>query len=129
MSDYPEHVKAHASRPYSQKIGEFVEWLAEEKQIWLMSDDDSRHPRCHNNDLTKLLHEFFEIDYEAFHKEKDRMLEVQRALNDETPRCQYCENPRSSKGYFGSSQHIPVSLCDDHVKLHRSDFHHIEKTP
>lgn len=85
MSDYPEHDKARESRPYSQKIGEFVEWLAEEKQIWLRSDDDSRHPRCHNNDLMMLLHEFFEIDYEAFHAEKDRMLEVQRALNEKTP--------------------------------------------
>lgn len=128
MSDYPEHDKARESRPFSQKIGEFVEWLAEEKQIWLMEDSLPRHNRRRNNDLVILLHEFFEIDYEAFHKEKDRMLEVQRALNEEKPLCQYCDKPRTSKGYFGSSP-LPVSLCVDHAHLHATDFHKIEKTP
>lgn len=36
MSTYPEHEKMHAVVERSQSIGEFIDWLRDEKHVWFM---------------------------------------------------------------------------------------------
>lgn len=38
---------------------------------------------------------------------------------DSVALCQYCDKERTHRGYFGSS---PVSLCEEHRRLHGKDF-------
>jgi hypothetical protein len=101
---YPEHAKQRPILPFSQKIGEFVEWLEQEKQIYFAQihshgpgcpgwDSDrnrynpDRQNRCgfHDDELflshasiTKLLAEFFEIDLKKLEIEKEAMLDAMR---------------------------------------------------
>jgi hypothetical protein len=62
---YPECEKLSAARPKSQVIGEFLEWLASEKEIHL--DQSVR--------LEDLLAEFFGIDQNKLEKERRMMLD------------------------------------------------------
>lgn len=89
MSDYPEHEKLHKISDQSQAIGEFLDWLEDEKNVYLGYthiidtpwSDEERFDLWHYN-TQKLLAEFFDIDYDKLQAEKDIMLEVQRRLND-----------------------------------------------
>lgn len=108
MSQYPEHEKQRPIVPFSQKIGEFVEWLEQEKKIHLAQIhthgpackgwdpgrnryNPSGEDRCglHDGELflchksvTRLLAEFFEINLKKLEEEKERMLDEMRALNE-----------------------------------------------
>jgi hypothetical protein len=81
MSAYPEHDKMHEVVGQSQTIGEFLEWLHEEKGVRLgqfhtidtpWSDEERFDPFTYSTE--KLLAEFFEIDLQKIGEEKDAML-------------------------------------------------------
>jgi hypothetical protein len=88
---YPEHEKLRAIVDKSQKIGEFIDWLKEEKNISLMSEREELredgsvrdyHYFYEGGGMRRFLEEFFEIDGKALEAEKQAMLEEQRKLND-----------------------------------------------
>lgn len=88
---YPESEKVHAVREKSQAIGEFLDWLHNEKELTVCRhDEDGRTiveddviagaylPECVQTE--KLLMEFFDIDGKALEEEKRAMLaELQEA--------------------------------------------------
>lgn len=77
MTDYPEHEKLAAINEQSQSIGEFIDWLAFEKDVILgKQDPDSFTGRMYpaREPIGNLLAEFFEIDQEALEAEKRAML-------------------------------------------------------
>lgn len=69
MAEYPEHNKLRAIAHFSQKIGEFLDWL-EEQRIELVHADDK-----FVDSKEKLLARFFEIDLKKLEDEKRKMLE------------------------------------------------------
>lgn len=83
MSDYPEHDKQHKIINFSQKCGEFLEWLQEEKGLFLaiygtrVTDADRLY--IADPSVTRLLAEFFEIDQDKLEAEKRAMLDELRA--------------------------------------------------
>ena len=73
----PECDKMCEARPYSQKIGEFLDWLAVEKN-WCICEPTYRNvepymPVCFN--MEELLAEFFEISLAKIEKERRELLE------------------------------------------------------
>lgn len=77
---YPEHEKLQAIKEQSQIIGEFLEWLAVEKQVSLCKvDPEYRGDYSPYWPIRKryeeLLAEFFNIDLEVLEEEKRTMLE------------------------------------------------------
>ena len=101
---YPEHEKLHTVKDKSQMVGEFLEWLRNDKNIILALehqhvdacydgiDEDQEYPTCGLtlNELISfgvprmevLLANFFEIDLKKIEKEKDQMLKDLRAANN-----------------------------------------------
>jgi len=84
MSECPEHDKLDKIHDKSQAIGEFLDWLQNERDIVLaeyhehaMSRKDVLLP-AHIN-IETLLGEFFEIGPEKLENEKLNMLEQLRA--------------------------------------------------
>lgn len=77
---YPQHAKLRTVKDYSQKIGEFVEWLPAEKQIRLgyYRTEKSEVLQPAQIALQDLLADFFGIDLKALAQEKDDMLEELR---------------------------------------------------
>lgn len=82
---YPMHDKLSAVRDRSQAIGEFLDWADE--RGWSLHDTTTDDPygRTYPVRLTinQILAEFFGIDLEVLEDEKRRMLDFQRALNEE----------------------------------------------
>lgn len=94
--DAPECEKLSKVAPVSQKVGEFVDWLRDEKKISLAMRHDhtpdcyftGRQPDCgmeegdlfyaHAN-MTTLLAEFFGIDLNKVEQERRAILESLRA--------------------------------------------------
>lgn len=96
---YPEHLKLKAVRDKSQCVGEFLQWLSVEKNIYLSKYINSRPPEEDEDEddipkvlvtittpMLDLLSEFFEIDQKKLEDEKQEMLEEQRRLNEEHAR-------------------------------------------
>lgn len=81
MSDYPQHEKLSEIREKSQAIGEFLDWMREEKEFTIAEYDKHDQLWPAGIHTQRLLAEFFEIDYDALMAEKDAMLEAQRELN------------------------------------------------
>lgn len=94
MSEYPEHDKLREVHRFSQAIGEFVDWLADTKQIHLghdftFRDVDDEGREYENPQFTTfgvpridaLLAEFYKIDLVALEAEKRAMLDDLRAAN------------------------------------------------
>lgn len=97
MNQYPEHEKLHAVVDKSQAIGQFCDWLREEKGVVFCGAEHEHSegcgwlhgfPQCSYSkgqrqyfhfDITKLLAEFFEIDLKKIEAEKGAMLEDIRA--------------------------------------------------
>lgn len=85
MNDYPEHEKQHKIIEFSQKCGEFLDWLQEEKGLFLaiygkkITNADQLY--IADPSIPRLLAEFFEIDPEKLEVEKREMLEELRAMN------------------------------------------------
>ena len=88
---FPEHEKMKEVQAKSQAIGEFLEWLRTEKQLFLSREVEiakrwngdpitewlPQHP-----DLERLLAEFFEIDLAKIEQEKRQMLDELRRANE-----------------------------------------------
>jgi hypothetical protein len=90
-TEYPEHEKLRAVREKSQAIGEFLDWLGEEKGLSLVVQHE-HDGNCRGEDgrngcgyrkgdyapsfasTRALLAEFFEIDEERLEREKRAML-------------------------------------------------------
>jgi len=91
---YPQHNRLRDVADKSQVIGEFVDWLADTKQVWLGHDftfrdvdDDGReyeNPQFTTFGVPRiqdLLAEFFGIALVALEAEKREMLDEIRAAN------------------------------------------------
>lgn len=81
--DYPEHEKLKRISGQSQAIGEFLEWLAQEKGIELAEWGGSRGTAlvpCLRSKVS-LLAEHFGVDQEQLEDEKLAMLEALREAN------------------------------------------------
>lgn len=91
---YPEHQKLNAIGDQSQTIGEFLDWLGDEKGYslgrwgdglaWPAESQDRMYPVYDRQ--TDLLAEFFEIDLKLIEQEKRAMLESMRAAQDAADR-------------------------------------------
>jgi hypothetical protein len=105
MTDYPEHDKLTAISDRSQAIGEFLDWMSQEKKIiraswldaymvWVPCDEASEYGLIQNDDgewgwwrhaperlhmdttsVQDLLAEFFDIDRAKIEEEKRTMLD------------------------------------------------------
>ena len=75
---YPEHEKLKKIQPFSQKVGEFLDWLRQEKHIELATWQDDRLWPIHTSTLD-LLAGFFDIDQSKLEKEKREMLDLLRS--------------------------------------------------
>lgn len=76
---YPEHEKLSEVSDKSQAIGEFLDWVADEKGWRLAEWEDNRDvmtPVYYS--VNEVLAEFFGIDYKKLMAEKDDMLAVMR---------------------------------------------------
>lgn len=83
---YPEHEKLSKILQHSNIIGEFVEWLQEDKKIYLASYERrfldqntvsrSGHLSVTDTPIRDLLAEFFDIDLNKIEEEKQMMLEA-----------------------------------------------------
>ena len=89
MSDldelYPEHKKLMAIADKSRAIGQFIYWLEEEKDLYLMRqpDEDQEFLLSHvyrTESITDLLAEYFEIDQQKIEAEKQAMFEAMRSM-------------------------------------------------
>lgn len=80
MSNYPEHDKLSAVKDQTQAIGEFVDWLHDEKEIVLARLDDCGRAYGAGS-LLDLLAEWAGIDLDKIEAEKREMLETLRAAN------------------------------------------------
>lgn len=83
---YPEHEKLSKVSDKSRVIGEFVDWLSDEKGIQLghnqwFDDCVERQFVPVGGRIQALLAEFFEIDEDRLEQEKRAMLEHMRNLN------------------------------------------------
>lgn len=76
MNKYPEHEKLRAVSDKSHTIGQFIEWLENEKKIVLAewSKDEYGHDLYQSTiPINKLLAEFFGINLSIIADEKDCM--------------------------------------------------------
>lgn len=75
MSEYPEHDKLNAVKDQSQAIGEFLDWLRDEKGIMLARFGEGGDLYPYPRSTQDMLAEFFDIDLAEIEKEKRDMLE------------------------------------------------------
>jgi hypothetical protein len=85
---YPQHTALAQVKRESQVIGEFIDWLRNEKKIqlalWVPETDDMHaHLASIFTPINELLAEYFEIDLHALELEKLAMLQKQRQLISE----------------------------------------------
>ena len=75
--DYPEHEKVRAIQRESQAIGEFMDWLSEEKEMALYKWDEvaAAHLYHVRSSVGDLIAEFFGIDPMKLEAEKQAMLD------------------------------------------------------
>lgn len=78
---YPEHDKLIALAGQNNTVGEFLDWLEDEKEFILSTTDT--HGRLIPVDIraTTLIAEFFEIDEEELEREKMHMINRLRSLS------------------------------------------------
>jgi len=82
---YPEHERLKSVHPESQTIGEFLDWLQNEKGITLATYEDDYY-EGHilmpvRKPIDRWLAEYFDIDLDLIEREKRLMLDEQRRLN------------------------------------------------
>lgn len=81
---YPEHEKLNKIADKSQVIGEFLEYLQDEKRYLLCElVCETKYYPVHVS-IQDLLADFFGIDQKKLEKEKREMLEEIRAANSKT---------------------------------------------
>jgi hypothetical protein len=82
---YPEHEKLEKIKDFSQSCGEFLDWLQNEKEVFLSVYFESGWQRDEGflyrsgSTVQDLLAEFFNIDREKLEDEKMAMLEELRS--------------------------------------------------
>lgn len=77
--NYPEHKKLSVIAESSQAIGEFLEWMINEKEYSLAKfKEDGVHIETLN--IEQLLIEFFNIDLKKIEQEKKEMLRKQKII-------------------------------------------------
>jgi hypothetical protein len=86
--DYPEHAKLANVSDKSQAIGEFLEWIEQEKNLTLCKpipkgEEGAGQFWPHFTPVQTLLAEFFDINLTVLEQEKRAMLAYQRELNDQ----------------------------------------------
>lgn len=82
-TEYPEHEKLAEVAEHSQAIGEFLDWLQNEKGYTIASyRDDFLRLTPVLRSIKDLLAEYYDIDPEALEGEKQDMLAKQRELNE-----------------------------------------------
>jgi len=88
--EYLEHEKLQKVKDKSQVIGEFLDWLTDEKAItfckWQEDEEEIAEGTGYYpiyTDTNKLLAEFFEIDLDKLEKEKVDMLETFKKANND----------------------------------------------
>jgi len=88
MSVYPEHEKLEKIKDFSQKCGEFLDWLQHEKGLFLATYSGEEGDELYRADETinQLLVEFFGIDLKKLEAEKLKMLDEIRQLQLEINR-------------------------------------------
>lgn len=77
MSKYPECDKMKEVSEKSQAIGEFIEWLGYEKNIYLMHEDETPVRMS----MEVMLAEFYNIDLKKVEQERQQMLDEIRSQN------------------------------------------------
>ncbi len=71
MTTYPEHEKLMRVSEKSQAVGEFLEWLRNEKQVLLMKYNDHLEDYfMYPMGINDLLAQFFNIDQNKLEEEK-----------------------------------------------------------
>lgn len=78
---YPEHEKLILVQDQSQSIGEFLEWLTNEKGLSFCSFDEGGVNEAYYSNQ-ELLAEYFGIDLYKIEQEKKQMLKEIRKLNE-----------------------------------------------
>jgi hypothetical protein len=91
MLDYPEHAKLAKVKDQSQAIHEFIEFLRDDKHIFLCdwydgedTADEEAAPGCYlqiRKRLTTLVAEFLGVDENKLELEKQKMLAELRRQN------------------------------------------------
>jgi hypothetical protein len=71
---YPEHEKLHKVAEQSQVIGEFLEWLSDQKYTLAKWSKDGYELMPTHPDIQKLLAKYFKIDLNKIEEEKQTML-------------------------------------------------------
>ncbi len=80
---YPECKKMAAVRDQSQVIGEFLEWLANEKETWICKrEEEDRTYYLWGFSVEIVLAEFFGINLNKVDEEKRQMLDEIRRENE-----------------------------------------------
>ncbi len=78
MSKYPECEKMSAVKDKSQAIGEFLEWLGSEKEVflakWELDEYEDEYITRFLYSAEKLLAEFFNIDLNKVEQERRQIL-------------------------------------------------------
>ena len=83
MTDYPMHDKLKPVAHISAKIGEFTDWLATEKHIYLAKRDFEGDLYVEHHSIADLMAEFFDIDLKVLEGEKRHMLRTIREAAEE----------------------------------------------
>ena len=96
-NQYPEHEKLEKIQPFSQRCGEFLEWLQDEKDIHFVKYDGDQKVYFHAS-TDELLAEFFGLDQSKLETEKRTMLELMKKMNENPNLCLICHSERDSNG-------------------------------
>jgi hypothetical protein len=79
QNHYPEHDKMRNVKDHSQTIGEFLDWMKNEKGFAICEVEQTYGRWTRTTQTTEqLLAEFFEIDLAKIQDEKDHMLAEMR---------------------------------------------------
>jgi hypothetical protein len=76
MSQYREHERLHDIREQSQTIGEFLDWMLNERGwhvCYYRKGSDFPYP-VHGLTIERVLAEYFDIDLDKLEQEKQEML-------------------------------------------------------
>jgi hypothetical protein len=80
VNKYPEHEKLQKVKKTSQSIGEFLEWLRNEKQIQLAKFDDKDRLYIIGDSTNEILADYYGIDLHKLEQEKLAMLNRIRSV-------------------------------------------------
>ena len=92
--NYPECEKLAEVSPQSNVVGEFLDWLSNEKNLTICTYTEDEDPMVlgdcssyypYHYDTEQLLAEFFEIDLKKVEEERRQILEDIRKSNETNP--------------------------------------------